>query len=203
MRLTLTTIVGIDTRFELVCAQQPVCCRYGTLPMAPWRFDGVEPWACARQLADHAAHTDRAPLDLLIVLAAPVPHSVAPVPRGLSPDEQHRGAALGRELCGAPRQPRDGDRTHGAARDKPEPPLARGLRPGPPQEPLTGQRLGSGVVQRSGQLLQGVLGIGLCPTMLVGLGQPTPPDCVATAQRPPWLCHGPLHQAVAPFFCRR
>src|SRR5712691_11429276 len=80
MRFPLTTIVGIDTRFECVCAQQPVRFRHGTFPMDPLRFDGVEPWACAGPLADHEAHPDRAPLDLLIVLAEPVPYGVAPVP---------------------------------------------------------------------------------------------------------------------------
>src|SRR5712691_3678109 len=80
MRFPLTTIVGIDTRCECVCTQQPVRFRHGTFPMDPLRFDGVEPWACAGQRADHEAHTDRAPLDLLMVLAEPVPYGVAPVP---------------------------------------------------------------------------------------------------------------------------
>src|SRR5712692_8143935 len=38
--------------------------------------------------------------------------------------------------------------------------------------------------------------------MLIGLGQPAPPDVVATAQRPRGLGHGPLDQPVAAFFFR-
>ena len=113
-RLTLTTIVGIDTRFEFVCAQQPVRFCHGPLSMDPFRFDGVEPWAFAGQLADHEAHPNRAPLDLLIVLTHPVSHSVAAVPGRVVPDQQQGREALGHELSGAPRQKVNGDRTHRA-----------------------------------------------------------------------------------------
>src|SRR2546426_11899963 len=36
--------------------------------------------------------------------------------------------------------------------------------------------------------------------MLVGLGEPTPPDFVTKAERPRRLGHRPLDQLVAPFF---
>jgi hypothetical protein len=36
--------------------------------------------------------------------------------------------------------------------------------------------------------------------MLVGLGEPTPPDFIAKAKRPGGLGHRPLDQVVAPFF---
>ena len=67
---------------------------------------------------------------------------------------------------------------------------------------ITGQRLGIGIGRRQAQLLQLVGGFGVCPAMLVGLGQATPPDLVPKAQRPRRLGMGPLDQPVAPFFSR-
>ena len=95
MRFLLTTIVGIDTRFEFVGAQQPVRFRHGPFPMDPFRFDGIEPRVFARQLADYDAYANCGLLDLLIVLPYPVPHGVAAVPRGIVPDQQQgRGAPI-------------------------------------------------------------------------------------------------------------
>jgi hypothetical protein len=37
--------------------------------------------------------------------------------------------------------------------------------------------------------------------MLMGLGQAAPPDCIAKAQRPRGLRHGPRAQSIAAFFC--
>jgi hypothetical protein len=48
MRLTLTAIVGIDTRFEFVCTQQPVRFGHSSLAMHPFRFDAVQPGTRAR-----------------------------------------------------------------------------------------------------------------------------------------------------------
>jgi hypothetical protein len=106
------------------------------------------------------------------------------------------------ELGGAPRQKLNSDGTHGAPSDKPEPHLVRlgGLRPY--QEPITGQGLGIRVVEGQGEFLQ--LGRDVClgPGMLVGLGQPTPPDFVAKAQRPRRVGQRLPAQTVAPFFLR-
>ena len=157
MRFTFTAIIGIDPRFEFGGTQQAVRFRDGPLPMDPFRFNRVEPRTFAGQRADDEAHAHCAPLDLLIVLADPVPHGMAAVPRGVVPDQQQGGEALGRELGRAPRQKIDGDRTHGAPRDKPEPHLVRLLWPRPHQQAITGQRLGIGIVRGRGQLLQLIL----------------------------------------------
>ena len=75
MRCTLTVIVGIDTRFEFIGTQQPVCFRYRTLAMDPFRLDRIEPRTFAGQPANHEPHPNSTPFDLLIVLPEPVPHS--------------------------------------------------------------------------------------------------------------------------------
>ena len=46
MRLTLTTIVGIDPCFQFICTQQGVRFRYSTLPMEPFWFYGVARPGC-------------------------------------------------------------------------------------------------------------------------------------------------------------
>ncbi len=98
MRLTLTAIVSIDPSFECGGTQQAVRFRDGALSMDPFRFNGVEPWAFARQVADHEAHPFGAPLDLLIVLAYPVLHGLAAVPRGIVPDQEQGREPLRGEL---------------------------------------------------------------------------------------------------------
>src|SRR5216684_4498797 len=104
MLFMLTAIVGIDPCFEFSGTQQAVWFRDGPFPMDPFRFNRVEPRTFARQRADDDAHALGTLLDLLIVLAEPVPHGVAAVPRGVVPDQHQRGEALRRELGGAPRQ---------------------------------------------------------------------------------------------------
>src|SRR5919107_205518 len=138
MRLTLTAIVGIDARFEFGGTQQAVRFRYRTLSMDPFRFNRVEPGTFAGQMADDDAHALRALLDPLIVLAYPVPDGLAAVPRGIIPDQQQCREALRCELCRAPGQKSDRDRTHGAPGHKAEPHLLGLLRLRPQQQARTG-----------------------------------------------------------------
>src|SRR5438128_57912 len=98
MRLTLTTIIGIDPRFEFGGTQQAVRFRYRTLPMDPCRFTGVEPRTFAGQVTGDEAPARRTALDPLIVLVSPGAHGLAAVPRGVIPDQQQRGETLGGEL---------------------------------------------------------------------------------------------------------
>jgi len=133
MCFRFTAIVSIDACFQFVRTQQAVRFRDSPLPMDPFRFNGIEPWTFAGQLADDKAHTAYTPFDLLIVLAYPVPHGVAAVPRGIIPDQQQRGEALSCELCRAPGQKIDRNGTHRAPGHKPEPHLLALLRLWPQQ----------------------------------------------------------------------
>src|SRR2546426_12629830 len=114
MRLTLTTIVGINTCFEFVRMQQPVRFRYGPLARHPCRLNGMQPGTSAGPVADHETHPDGASLDLLVVPADPAPHRLTAGPGGVVPDPQQRGAALSCEWGRAPRQNIDGHCIHGA-----------------------------------------------------------------------------------------
>ena len=105
-------------------------------------------WNCTRQVAGDDAHACRTALDPLIGLAYPVPHGLAAVPRGIIPDQQQCGEALRCELCRAPGQKSDRDRTHGAPGHKAEPHLLGLLRLRPQQQAITGERLGIGIVWR-------------------------------------------------------
>ena len=125
----LTTIVGIDPRFNFSSTQQVVWFRDGPFPMDPFRFNRVEPRTFAWQGAHDDAHALAPLLDLPIVLADPVPHGLAAVPRGVVPDQEQGREALGRESGGAPRQEIDRDGAHGPPRDKAQPHLIHRLGP--------------------------------------------------------------------------
>jgi len=84
MRYTLTFMLGIDTRFQLVCTQQLVWFRHGTLTIDPFQFHRMKLRILAGQRVDGDAHPAWASLYLWSVLTEPVPHSVAPVPGGFS-----------------------------------------------------------------------------------------------------------------------
>jgi hypothetical protein len=88
MRFLLTTIIGIDPRFEFIGASQPVGCRYSALAMDPFWFAGVEPWTFTRQLADHETDASGTLLPLPIMLANPGPHGVTAVPGSIVSDQQ-------------------------------------------------------------------------------------------------------------------
>src|SRR5262245_59003882 len=60
MRLTLTTIIGIDSGLEFVGTQQSVRFRHRPLAMDPFRLDRVKPGAFAGQWADHETDSQRA-----------------------------------------------------------------------------------------------------------------------------------------------
>ncbi|MDQ3831291.1 MAG: hypothetical protein M3361_18735 [Candidatus Tectomicrobia bacterium] len=131
-----------------------------------------------------------------------IPHRLTAGPGGVVP-EQHQGRqALGGEWGRAPRQHIDGPGTHRAPGHTPEPQPVGLLWSRPPQQAITGQRLGLGIVRRWGALRPCGLGLGVRPTMWGGLGQPTPPAVVTTAERPRRLGQRPLDQLVAPWFCR-
>jgi len=202
MRFLLTTLIGKDTRFEFVSAQQPVGCRHSALALDPCRFDGGEPRTFPGQRAAHDADAHGALLPLPIVWAKPVPHGVPAMPGGMVPAQQPRREAVGRQSGGAPRQQIDGHRTPAAPRDQPPPHLVGWLGPRPSQPPLTGQRCGSRRVGRQGQRRQRLVSVCRCPGLGVGRSQPAPPDCVTQAQRPCRLGHGRLAQLGAPFCFR-
>jgi hypothetical protein len=201
MCCTRTAIVGIDPRFEFGSTQQPVGFCDGPFPMHPLRCNGVAPGTFTGQVADDAAHPCGPMFAPLLVLAHPGSDGLATVPGGIVPDQPQGGEALGRASGRAPRQASNRHGTHRTPRDKPAPPLVRRLRPRPYQQPIPGQGLGIGGGRRPRQLLQPIRGLGVGPSMLIGLREAAPPDCIATAQGPRRLGVGPSDQPGAAFFC--
>src|SRR5215510_832643 len=102
MRLSYTSIIGIDALYHLLRTEQPVCCDHRPFPMHPLGLNGIEPRAFTRQTARQEAHAPPGLLDVVIVLPQPGTHLVADVPRRVVPDQQHGGEPLRRQPLAAP-----------------------------------------------------------------------------------------------------
>jgi hypothetical protein len=76
--------------------------------MNPMRRQGVKPWAFAGQGTTHNPEALAFPFDLPVMLAEPLPHRVAAVPRGIIPHQQQSGLAQGSQPGTDPGQ--EGDR---------------------------------------------------------------------------------------------
>ena len=72
----------------------------------------------------------------------------------------------------------------------------------PDQQAITRQSLGIGIGGGALQFLQPPLVRPIAPTVLVRLGQTTPPDLITPAQRPCRMGLGQADQPVPPFFFR-
>jgi hypothetical protein len=203
MSLTVTAIVGADTLFQLVCQQHPS--RLGNRPFAvyPLWLDRVQPGALARQAARDEAHALPRALHLPIMRTDPAPYVLARVPGGVIPDQKQASNPLRRQLLTTPGQKVGRDGADWATSDEAQQHLVVVLRSSPHQEAVTGQRLGILVVRGPLQFLQPEQGVVIDPAVLVGLGQPAPPDLIGKAQSPTRMIGRQADQPVAPFFSWR
>ena len=164
-------------------AQYPIGRHHAPLAMYPFGFDGIEPRALDRQVADYDAHSVLGLLDGAVVLADPGSYGAADVPGGIVPHQQQGRLAQGGDLLTAPGQEQRRQRADGLALSEAQPDLLRALGLSC-QQAITGQRLGVGVIVSDRQFLQPQRCIGLRPAMTVGLRGSAPPRLVLEAQHP-------------------
>jgi hypothetical protein len=179
-----TSVVGIDSGFQLGWAQGVVGLRDRAFAMHPLGLNRVEPGAFHGQRAGDNPHASSVRFDMPIVGAHPRTDGLALVPRGVIPDKQQGGEAL---LCQAGTTPsqkvcRHG--TDGTPFNTPDLPLLGVLRATAHQQSITRQGVGRGVGLRTRQFLESRDGSGRDPAMLVRLGQTAPPDLIGKAERP-------------------
>jgi len=202
MHFLFTAIVRTDTRFQFSRTEQPIWFRDGAFTMDPFGFNRIQPRTFRRQPPRDNPDPLPGVLHTSVVLPQPDSDGLTLVPRGVVPDHHQGGDALRRQLGTAPGQKVDRYRTDRTAIDKTQQHLFWGQRLMPYQQPITGQGLGIGIGLGSLQLLQPQQAGPIGPTVLVGLGQTTPPDFIAPAQRPRRMGLGQADQPVASFFFR-
>jgi hypothetical protein len=200
-----TTEVSIHPLYQFCRRQQTGGFDHRSFPMDPMRFQGVEPGAFAGQRTTHNPDALVFPFDLPVMLAEPLPHGLAVVPRRVIPHQQQRGLVQRRQLGADPGQEGDGHRTHRAIDHEAQPHVLVAHALDSPllyQQPITSQGFGVGIGARQGLLdeMQGLLSGG--PGVQRGLRQATPPRLIFKAQRPLWMACGQVNQAVAGFFFR-
>jgi hypothetical protein len=118
-----TTKVSIHPLHQLSCCQQTRGFDHGPFAMDPMRFQRIAPRTFDGQGARHKPETVALTFDLLVVLSDPLPHGLAPVPRGIVPHQQQRRFACGGQLRTGPGQKLDRHCTHGMSSHKAQPHL--------------------------------------------------------------------------------
>ena len=200
-----TTEVSIHPLYQFCRRQQTGGFDHCPFSMDPMRFQGVEPGAFAGQRTTYNPDALAFPFDLPVMLAEPLPHGLAAVPRRVIPHQQQRGLAQSGQLGADPGQAGDGHRTHRAVGHEAQPHVLLAHARDSPllhQQPITSQGFGVGIGARHGLLdeRQGLLRGG--PGVQRGLRQATPPCLIFKAQRPLRMACGQVNQAVAGFFFR-
>ena len=191
---------------QLLGREHPIRLHYGLLRMDPLRFNGIEPGALCGEQERQDTYALARPLDLLIVLANPLPHHLADMPGGVVPDQQPLPFSLGCQALTTRLQELDRDRAHRSSGDKAQPDLRTVWviwRPFLPQDPIAGQGFGIGVALWPG-LFHQAYGV---PFALPGLHtrqrKTAPPHFVLEAGGPIRLLTGPGDQPIACVFLSR
>src|SRR5947209_9111028 len=187
--------VGADALLQLGASEQPCWLNDSPFAMDPFRFNRIEPGRLDRQLAGEDAHTAPLLFHLPVVCSDPALDRLADVPGGVVPHKHQGRLPPCRKPGAAIGQERDRDRTYGPAIHEAQPELI-GLRQ---EQPVTGQRLGIGIILRDRLFHQ--------PHWLVRPGverwllHPRPPGLVPEAQDPVGMPGSQPDQPVAsPFF---
>src|SRR5229473_2170834 len=142
-------------------------------------------------------------LDLLVVLAYPGAHGLTLMPGGIIPDQEPVRLAFFEQALATPLQELGGDGAHRASGHEAQPGLrtVRLIRsPLLPEDAITGQRFGIGIVLAPGLLHQPDGLVLTRPRMHLRQRKAAPPDFIAKANRPRGLLAGPSNQAVSCVF---
>jgi hypothetical protein len=177
-----TAMIGADAVRHLLSAEQTRRLDNGALGMHPLGLDRVAPRTLHRQVADQDAHTAALLLDLSIVSPNPGAYGFTHMPGGVLPDQRPHRDAQRRQLGTAPVQELGGDGAEGSDSDEAQPDRFRVSDPAQ-QETIAGEGLGVGI--GCGDRLFHQAQRLVCPTVQLGLGQPTPPHLVHTSSAKP------------------
>ena len=152
-----TTEVSIDPLHQFCRRPQTGGFDHRSCPMAPMRFQGVEPRAFAGQGTPHHPEAVAFPFDLPVMRSEPLPHGLAAVPRRRVPHQPQGGLASGRHLGPDPGQEGERDRTEGSSGYEAQPHgLVAHARGSPLLHPqaIAGPGFGVGITPRHGLLDQ-------------------------------------------------
>jgi hypothetical protein len=186
-------VVFVDPPSDLVGGQLPVRLDDGSFALQPLRFDGIEPRALHRQVADHQLAA-ALPLPRPVVRPDPPPHPLADVPGGVVPDQHEHPLALGGEPLTQPTHEVLGHRTDRVALDEPQSHRSRIVA----EQPVAGPRLFAPAPRIRQEPKRSLAR----PGEEIRLGQASPPRLVREAQHPVGPGRGPLDQFGAGFFSR-
>jgi hypothetical protein len=203
MRFIGTAKVGTDPFCQLASGKPPVMLDHVALGMYPLRFNGIKPGALRGQQEGQNPHAFTGLLDVLVVLAYPGTHGLTLMPGGIIPDQEPVRLPFFEQAFATPLQELGGDGAHRASGHEAQP----GLRavwlirsPLLPEDAITGQRFGIGIVLAPGLLHQSYRLVLTLPGMHLGQGKAAPPDFIAKANRPRGRLSGPSNQAVPRVF---
>src|SRR5260370_3389501 len=173
--------------------------------MHPFGFNGIEPGTFGGQQERQNAHAFTGLLDLLGGLSYQGEHGLAIMPGGIIPGQEPVRLPFFEQALATPLQELGGDGAHRASGHEAQPGLrtVRLIRsPLLPEDAITGQRFGIGIVLAPGLLHQPYRLVLTLPSMHVRQRKAAPPDFIAKANRPRLLLAGPRNQAVPRvFFC--
>src|SRR5947209_361827 len=205
MRFIRTAKVGTDPFCQLASGQQAIMLDHIPLGMHPFGFNGIQPGTFGRQQERQNANAFTRLLDLLVVLTYPGAHGLTLMPGGIIPDQEPVRLPFCEQAFTTPLQELGGDGAHRASghEAQPGPRTVRLIRsPLLPEDAITGQRFGIGIVLAPGLLHQPYRLVLALPGVHLRQGKATPPDFVAKADRPCGLLAGPSNQAIPRvFFC--
>ena len=150
-----TTAVSSHPLHQFDRRQQTGGCDHRAFPLDPLRFQGVEPRAFAGEGTTHKPAAVAFPVDLPVMLAEPLPHGLAAVPRRSVPPQQQGGFAPGRPRAADPAHEGARQRTHRPVGHEAQPPVLLAHALGSTrlhQQALTGQGFGVKSAPRHGLL---------------------------------------------------
>lgn len=202
MCFTITAIIGADALFEFISRQQTRRLGDGTFAMHPLRLNRIQPGALTGQQACNQTHSLAGAFHLAVVRAEPVSNMLTLVPRGVIPNQEQGSDALNCQPLATPGQKGARQGAHWPVGHKAQEHLVCSLACLAHQHAITGQRFRARVVLGALQLLQSKLAMVVSPVVLLGLGEPAPPNLVGKAKRPGGKGGRQADQAVASlFFC--
>jgi len=185
---------------QLLGGKQAISFDHIASGMNPFGLNGIEPRAFGGQKEGQNAHALALLRDFEVVLSDPGPHQLAPMKRGVIPDEQPAGLALRLQLGATPLQKLGRDGTHWSPIHKAQRHLAAGrigCRTLLPKDPIAGEGFWVRIILLPDLLDQTNRMIFALPRLRPRQREPAPPHLIQKPDGPARLRARPGDQAVA------